>query len=46
MQISDVLVDAGKASGVKSVCLYGGTSKEPQRSALKAGIVGDSNALL
>ncbi|KAK4786827.1 hypothetical protein SAY86_010660 [Trapa natans] len=37
-QISDVLIDAGKASGVKSVCLYGGTSKEPQRSALKAGI--------
>ncbi|OWM68507.1 hypothetical protein CDL15_Pgr023472 [Punica granatum] len=37
-QISDVLVDAGKASGVTSVCLYGGTSKGPQKSALKAGI--------
>ncbi|KAK4746436.1 hypothetical protein SAY87_012748 [Trapa incisa] len=37
-QISDVLIDAGKASGVKSACLYGGTSKGPQKSALKAGI--------
>ncbi|KAI4372191.1 hypothetical protein MLD38_010456 [Melastoma candidum] len=37
-QISDVLVDAGKASGVKSVCLYGGTSKGPQYASLKAGV--------
>ncbi|KAH6803413.1 RNA helicase family protein [Perilla frutescens var. frutescens] len=37
-QISDVLCDAGKASGVKSVCIYGGTSKGPQISSLKAGV--------
>ncbi|CAA0838814.1 DEAD-box ATP-dependent RNA helicase 5 [Striga hermonthica] len=37
-QISDVLCDAGKPSGVKSVCIYGGTSKGPQISALKSGV--------
>ncbi|KAK6934917.1 Helicase, C-terminal [Dillenia turbinata] len=37
-QISDVLHDAGKPCGVKSVCLYGGTSKGPQISALKSGV--------
>ncbi|CAK9153253.1 unnamed protein product [Ilex paraguariensis] len=37
-QISDVLCDAGKHSGVKSVCLYGGTSKGPQISSLKSGV--------
>ncbi|MCH87067.1 DEAD-box ATP-dependent RNA helicase 5-like, partial [Trifolium medium] len=36
--ISDVLCDAGKSCGVESVCLYGGTSKGPQISALKSGI--------
>ncbi|XP_056174477.1 DEAD-box ATP-dependent RNA helicase 5 isoform X2 [Syzygium oleosum] len=37
-QISDVLVGAGKASGVKSVCVYGGTPKEPQRASMKSGV--------
>lgn len=37
-QIADVLCDAGKPSGVQSVCLYGGTSKGPQISSLKAGV--------
>ncbi|CAK8540293.1 unnamed protein product [Lathyrus sativus] len=37
-QISDVLCDAGKSCGVESVCVYGGTSKGPQISALKSGI--------
>lgn len=38
-QISDVLCDAGKPCGVASVCLYGGTSKGPQISSLKSGVV-------
>ncbi|XP_078182488.1 DEA(D/H)-box RNA helicase family protein [Carex rostrata] len=37
-QISDVLSEAGSACGVKSVCLYGGTSKGPQISALRSGV--------
>ncbi|GMN40819.1 hypothetical protein TIFTF001_010049 [Ficus carica] len=37
-QISDVLCDAGKPCGVTSVCLYGGTSKGPQITALKSGV--------
>ncbi|XP_057977764.1 DEAD-box ATP-dependent RNA helicase 5 [Malania oleifera] len=37
-QISDVLCDAGRPCGVKTVCLYGGTSKRPQISALKFGV--------
>ncbi|KAK6129931.1 hypothetical protein DH2020_036325 [Rehmannia glutinosa] len=37
-QISDVLCDAGKPSRVQSVCIYGGTSKGPQISALKSGV--------
>ncbi|KAL6578703.1 hypothetical protein OROMI_008919 [Orobanche minor] len=37
-QISDVLCDAGKPSRVRSVCIYGGTSKGPQISALKSGV--------
>ncbi|XP_027085053.1 DEAD-box ATP-dependent RNA helicase 5-like [Coffea arabica] len=37
-QIADVLSDAGQPSGVKSVCLYGGTSKAPQISSLKSGV--------
>ncbi|KAL2518468.1 DEAD-box ATP-dependent RNA helicase 5 [Abeliophyllum distichum] len=37
-QISDVLCDAGKTSGMRSVCVYGGTSKGPQISALKSGV--------
>ncbi|ONK71542.1 uncharacterized protein A4U43_C04F9710 [Asparagus officinalis] len=37
-QIADVLCDAGSPCGIKSVCLYGGTKKEPQISALKSGV--------
>ncbi|XP_057480719.1 DEAD-box ATP-dependent RNA helicase 5 [Actinidia eriantha] len=37
-QISDVLCDAGKPCGLQSVCVYGGTSKGPQISALKSGV--------
>ncbi|KAL0447718.1 UNVERIFIED_CONTAM: DEAD-box ATP-dependent RNA helicase 5 [Sesamum latifolium] len=37
-QIFDVLCDAGKPSGVQSVCIYGGTSKGPQISSLKSGV--------
>ncbi|XP_038725031.1 DEAD-box ATP-dependent RNA helicase 5-like [Tripterygium wilfordii] len=37
-QISNVLHNAGEPCGVKSVCLYGGTSKRPQISALKSGV--------
>ncbi|XP_047981128.1 DEAD-box ATP-dependent RNA helicase 5 isoform X1 [Salvia hispanica] len=37
-QIADVLCDAGKPSGVRSICIYGGTSKGPQISTLKAGV--------
>lgn len=38
-QIEDVLSDAGTLPGIKSVCLYGGTSKGPQISSLKSGVV-------
>ena len=38
-QIADVLSEAGAPCGIKSVCLYGGTKKEPQISALKSGVV-------
>lgn len=37
-QIADVVADAGNSCGVKSVCLYGGTSKGQQVSAIKAGV--------
>ncbi|KZV31746.1 DEAD-box ATP-dependent RNA helicase 5 [Dorcoceras hygrometricum] len=37
-QISDVLCEAGRSCGVQSVCIYGGTSKGPQISALKSGV--------
>lgn len=37
-QIADVLSEAGAPCGIKSVCLYGGTKKEPQISALKSGV--------
>ncbi|XP_066389722.1 DEAD-box ATP-dependent RNA helicase 5-like isoform X1 [Miscanthus floridulus] len=37
-QIADVLSEAGAPCGIKSVCLYGGTKKEPQVSALKSGV--------
>jgi ATP-dependent RNA helicase DBP3 len=36
-QIADVLEESGGACGVSTVCVYGGTPKGPQRSALKAG---------
>ncbi|KAM7507264.1 hypothetical protein LguiA_017717 [Lonicera macranthoides] len=37
-QIFDVLSDSGKPCSVRSVCIYGGTSKGPQISALKSGV--------
>ncbi|KAF9604678.1 hypothetical protein IFM89_009114 [Coptis chinensis] len=37
-QIANVLCEAGKSCGVSSVCVYGGTSKGPQISSLKAGV--------
>ncbi|XP_039010621.1 DEAD-box ATP-dependent RNA helicase 5-like isoform X1 [Hibiscus syriacus] len=37
-QIFNVLCSAGQACDVKSVCLYGGTSKGPQISSLKSGV--------
>jgi ATP-dependent RNA helicase DBP3 len=37
-QIADVLADAGDSCGVKSVCLYGGTSKGHQISVMKSGV--------
>ncbi|XP_062186954.1 DEAD-box ATP-dependent RNA helicase 5 [Phragmites australis] len=37
-QIADVLTEAGAPCGINSVCLYGGTSKGPQISALKSGV--------
>ncbi|WVZ62798.1 hypothetical protein U9M48_012500 [Paspalum notatum var. saurae] len=37
-QIADVLSKAGAPCGINSVCLYGGTSKGPQISALKSGV--------
>ncbi|XP_052170285.1 DEAD-box ATP-dependent RNA helicase 5 isoform X2 [Diospyros lotus] len=37
-QISDVLCDAGKPCGLRSICLYGGTSKGPQIRALESGV--------
>lgn len=38
-QIYDVLNNAGLPCGVKSVCLFGGTSKQPQISSLDSGVV-------
>ncbi|KAJ4954139.1 hypothetical protein NE237_030971 [Protea cynaroides] len=37
-QIADVLCDAGRPCGVRTVCVYGGTSKGPQISSLKSGV--------
>ncbi|KAF3792928.1 DEAD-box ATP-dependent RNA helicase 5 [Nymphaea thermarum] len=37
-QIADVLSDSGRPCGLKTVCLYGGTSKEKQISSLKSGV--------
>jgi len=35
MQISEVTADAGKDCGIKSICIYGGTSKHEQRNEIK-----------
>ncbi|KAH7511412.1 hypothetical protein JRO89_XSUnG0205500 [Xanthoceras sorbifolium] len=37
-QIYDVVCNAAKPCGVKSVCVYGGTSKQPQVSSLQSGV--------
>ncbi|KAL1204929.1 DEAD-box ATP-dependent RNA helicase 5 [Cardamine amara subsp. amara] len=38
VQISDVLSEAGEPCGLKSICVYGGTSKRPQITALRSGV--------
>ncbi|KAK6782893.1 hypothetical protein RDI58_020689 [Solanum bulbocastanum] len=37
-QISDVLCEAGKPTGVQSVCLYGGVDKHHQKVSLRSGV--------
>jgi ATP-dependent RNA helicase DBP3 len=37
IQSSEVLIAAGKTSNVNGVCIYGGGSKAPQKTALRAG---------
>ena len=37
MQSEEVCAKAGKPIGLKSVCVYGGVDKKPQRLALKEG---------
>ncbi|TMX00286.1 hypothetical protein EJD97_001087 [Solanum chilense] len=37
-QISDVLCEAGKPTGVQSVCLYGGIDKHHQKASLRSGV--------
>ncbi|XP_010499748.1 PREDICTED: DEAD-box ATP-dependent RNA helicase 5 [Camelina sativa] len=38
VQISDVLKEAGKPCGLKSICVYGGDSKRPQINAIRSGV--------
>ncbi|KFK44954.1 hypothetical protein AALP_AA1G325100 [Arabis alpina] len=38
VQISDVLSEAGEPCGLKSICVYGGSSKRPQINALRSGV--------
>ncbi|CAN8290431.1 unnamed protein product [Cochlearia groenlandica] len=38
VQISDVLSEAGEPCGLKSICVYGGSSKGPQITALRSGV--------
>lgn len=38
-QISDVLSEAGEPCGLKSICVYGGSSKRPQINAIRSGVV-------
>ncbi|EFH46431.1 hypothetical protein ARALYDRAFT_355139 [Arabidopsis lyrata subsp. lyrata] len=38
VQISDVLSEAGEPCGVKSICVYGGSSKRRQISAIRFGV--------
>jgi ATP-dependent RNA helicase DBP3 len=38
VQISDVLREAGEPCGLKSICVYGGSSKGPQISAIRSGV--------
>ncbi|XP_010478619.1 PREDICTED: DEAD-box ATP-dependent RNA helicase 5 [Camelina sativa] len=38
VQISDVLSEAGKPCGLESICVYGGSSKRPQISAIRSGV--------
>lgn len=38
MQTQEQCVAAGKSSGIKSVCIYGGVSKDDQRRAIRQGV--------
>lgn len=38
MQTQEQCVAAGKSSGIKSVCIYGGVSKDDQRKAIRQGV--------
>ncbi|KAF9547134.1 RNA-dependent ATPase [Mortierella hygrophila] len=38
MQTMEQCVAAGKSSGIKSVCIYGGVSKDDQRKAIRQGV--------
>ncbi|KAF8947169.1 RNA-dependent ATPase [Haplosporangium gracile] len=38
MQTMEQCVAAGKSSGIKSVCVYGGVSKDDQRKAIRQGV--------
>ncbi|KAG7598946.1 DEAD/DEAH box helicase domain [Arabidopsis suecica] len=38
VQISDVLSEAGEPCGLKSICVYGGSSKRPQINAIRSGV--------
>ena len=43
-QIFVVLRGAGEPTGIRSLCVYGGTPKGPQISSLKSGVVCSSSA--
>ncbi|KAF9134380.1 RNA-dependent ATPase [Mortierella sp. 14UC] len=38
MQTQEQCLAAGKSSGIKSVCIYGGVSKDDQRRAIRQGV--------
>ncbi len=38
MQTAEVAQEVGSACGFKSVCIYGGVSKDDQKRALRSGV--------